>query len=162
MSSPGPTTLPTEQSATVPTDTTGTHALTVVTGPPEKDPSAIPAVPATQAAVTQPPSHTDGAEATVAEATVAEMTVVEATVAESVVPVVSTVAETVVGTVGHLVTNPPVVETAAPTTAAGDVEPVQTAAAEAKPNDAVVIEGGADEVNGKKCVGWAGNQSGGH
>lgn len=161
MSSPGPTALPTRPRVEAPTDETEIRAFTVVTGPPEKQPSMAPGALATEAAtVAQPPSHTDGAEATVVEATVAEATVVgatvaEATVAESIVPVVSTVART-----AHLVTDSPMVETAAPATAAEDVKPAQTAAAEA--NGAVVIEEGADEVNGKKCAGWAGKWSGGH
>lgn len=146
MFPPGPTALPTTPSV-VPTDTAGTH---VVTGPPEKQPTAAPGAQATEATtVAQPPSQTDSAEAPVAEATVAEATMAGTMVTEPIVPVVSTVAGT-----AHLVTDPPVVETAAPATAAGDVKPLQTAAAE--PNDAVVIEEGADEVNGKKCVGWAG------
>lgn len=146
MFPPGPTALPT--SVEVPTDTPEMPAFTVVTGPTEKQPTMVPGVLATEAATAaQPPSQTDGAEATVAEATVAETTVAEVSVAASIVSVVSTVADT-----AHLVTDPPVVETAAPTTAAGDVKPVQTAAAEAQPDDSVVIEEGADEVNGKKEI----------
>lgn len=160
MFPPGPTTLPTTPSKALltqpnvaaPAHTMGT-AFTVATSPPEKQSTMAPGALATEAATgAQPPSQTDGAQATVDKGTVAETTVADALVTVSTVPVVSTVAAT-----AHLVPDQPVVKTAAPATAAGDVEPAQTAAAEAQPNGAVVIEEGADEVNGKKCVGQAGN-----
>lgn len=158
MFPPGPTALPTKPGVEALTDTRGTDLFTVVTGPPEKAPTMVPEALATEAATeAQPRSQTDGAEETVAETTVAEVMVAETTVAEATVagvPVVSTVGGTI-----HLVTDPPVVETTAPATAAGDVKPVQTAAteAEAKPNDAVFIEEGADEVHGKNM--WGGRES---
>lgn len=164
MFPPGPTALSTRPNPTE------FDALTVVTGPTEELPPMAPEALATEAAtVAQPPSQTDGAEETVAEGTTAEMTVAETTVTEKapaettvakateaepmvvIVPVASTAAGKT-----HLVTDPAVVETAAPATAAEDVKPVQTAATEAEPNNEVVTEKGADEVNGKKCVGWTG------
>lgn len=159
MFPPGPTALPTRPNVEVSTDMAEilpVTTFTVVTGSPEKQPTMVPAAQATEATtVGQPPSQTavaetSEAEAKEAEATQAEARMAETTVAESIVPVVSTVAGT-----AHLVTDPPVAETAAPATAAGDVEPVQTAAAEAKPNDKVT-EGRTDEVNGKKYVGLGG------
>lgn len=151
MSPPGPTAHPTGPNVEVHIETTEIQGITVVTGPPEKQPSMAPGALPTEAttAPVQPHYQTDSAE-TMTVPMMVQTTPDGTTLAEA------TVADSIVKTVEHLVTDHPVVETAAPATAAGDVKPVQTAAAEAKPNDAVVIEEGADEVNGKKCVGWVG------
>ncbi|KAM7404514.1 hypothetical protein PAMP_011857 [Pampus punctatissimus] len=101
--------------------------ITVVTGPPATDPATVPEEVATDAVTdAAPPSFTTNPEVHVVET-------------ETSAPA-STAAPEV------LITDPPAVETAAPTDPAeAEVKPEATGVADSNTGDEVVVEGGTDE-----------------
>lgn len=108
-----------------PDNTEAPKDFTVVTGPPATNPDVAPGEVITEA-VTE-------------EALPATTVNTEKTFIEKEAPVAATTA-----TPEHLITDPPAVETAAPTEAVEEVHPSVTAAAKAGPGEDVVIEEGAE------------------